>query len=68
MNCIRHPSHRRPPGLNFVAKLLHRHIHWDTETLGCSPSLSSIPTSEQRLLEEALQEVRPRARPWCHFV
>lgn len=43
--------------LNFVAKLLHKHIRWDTETMGCSPSLSSIPTGEQRLLEEALHEV-----------
>lgn len=41
--------------LNFVAKLLHRRIHWDTETLGCVPSLSSIPAMEQRLLTDALQ-------------
>lgn len=41
--------------LNFVAKLLHRRIRWDTETLGCVPSLSSIPAMEQRLLTDAFQ-------------
>ena len=46
--------------LNFVAKLLHRPIHWDTETLGCVPSLSSIPSMEQRLLVDALQVCRRR--------
>ena len=35
-----------------------RHIRWDTETLGCVPSLSSIPALEQRPLVEALAEVR----------
>lgn len=44
--------------LNFVAKLLHRHIRWDTETLGCVPSLSSIPSVEQRLLTDAMQEIK----------
>lgn len=42
---------------NLVAKLLHRPIRWDTETMGCSPSLSSIPVLEQRPVKEALQEV-----------
>lgn len=41
--------------INFVAKLLHKRICWDTETLGCVPSLSSIPSMDQRLLTEALQ-------------
>lgn len=41
--------------LNFIAKLLHRRIRWDTETLGCVPSLSSIPSMEQRLLTDAFQ-------------
>lgn len=41
--------------INFVAKLLHRRIRWDTETLGCVPSLSSIPAYDQRLLTDALQ-------------
>ena len=41
--------------INFVARLLHRHIRWDTETLGCVPSLSSIPTQEQRLVTDAMQ-------------
>lgn len=44
--------------LNFVAKLLHRRIRWDTETLGCVPSLSSIPAMEQRLLTDAFQEIK----------
>jgi len=29
----------------------------DTETIGCDPSLSSIPVGEQRSLDSALQEV-----------
>lgn len=29
----------------------------DTETIGCDPSLSSIPTNEQRTLDTALAEV-----------
>jgi hypothetical protein len=41
--------------INFVARLLHRPIRWDTETLGCVPSLSSIPSMEQRLLTDALE-------------
>ena len=41
--------------INFVARLLHRHIRWDTEPLGCVPSLSSIPSQEQRLLTDAMQ-------------
>ena len=32
--------------------------HRDTETIGCDPSLSSIPTGEQRTLDSALEEVR----------
>jgi hypothetical protein len=44
--------------LNFIAKLLHRRIRWDTETLGCVPSLSSIPSMEQRLLTDAFQEIK----------
>jgi hypothetical protein len=35
-----------------------RHIRWDTETLGCVPSLSSIPAMEQRTLVEAMAEVK----------
>jgi hypothetical protein len=41
--------------VNLVARLLHRPIRWDTESLGCQPSLSSIPVLEQRLLTDALQ-------------
>lgn len=44
--------------LNLVARLLHRRIRWDTETLGCVPSLSSIPAMEQRTLRDALGEIR----------
>ena len=44
--------------LNLVAKLLGRPIRWDTETVGCVPSLSSIPALEQRTLLDALLEVR----------
>lgn len=35
-----------------------RHIRWDTETLGCIPSLSSIPALEQRLLVDSLAEIK----------
>lgn len=41
--------------LNLLARLFHRPIRWDTETLGCVPSLSSIPAMEQRLLTDALE-------------
>ena len=41
--------------INFVAKLLHKNIKWDTESLGCQPSLSSIPAMDQRLFTDALQ-------------
>lgn len=43
--------------LNTLAKLLGHRIRWDTETLGCDPSLSSIPSLEQRTLVDALEEV-----------
>ncbi|KAK9810142.1 hypothetical protein WJX72_005510 [[Myrmecia] bisecta] len=43
--------------VNIVAKLLGHPIHWDTETVGCNPSLSSIPVDEQRSVADALQEV-----------
>ena len=42
---------------NVLAKLLHHPIRWDSETIGCEPSLSSIPAAEQRTLLTALQEV-----------
>jgi hypothetical protein len=44
--------------INLALKLLHRTIRWDTETLGCSPSLSSIPSQEQRSLTDALKEIK----------
>ncbi|KAK9841564.1 hypothetical protein WJX74_007998 [Apatococcus lobatus] len=44
--------------INVIAKLLGHPIQWDTETVGCDPSLSSIPVLEQRLLHDALSEVR----------
>jgi hypothetical protein len=43
--------------VNLVAKLLHHPIHWDTETIGCNPSLSSIAVLDQRTLVDALQEI-----------
>lgn len=44
--------------LNLIARLMGHHIRWDTETLGCDPSLSSIPPGVQRSLVDALREVR----------
>lgn len=52
------PLNQLIKAINLVAKLLHRSIRWDTETLGCMPSLSSIPALEQRPLVEALAEIR----------
>jgi hypothetical protein len=49
-------------GLNYIAKLLGTDIEWDTETIGCKPSLSSIPASEQRKLTDALKEIAT----WLH--
>lgn len=43
--------------VNVVAKLLGHSIRWDTETFGCTPSLSSIPAGDQRRFLDALQEV-----------
>ncbi len=43
--------------VNVVAKLLGQTIRWDTETFGCTPSLSSIPAGDQRRFLDALQEV-----------
>ena len=42
---------------NVIAKLLHHPIQWDSETIGCEPSLSSIPAAEQRTLLTAMQEL-----------
>ena len=42
---------------NVLAKLLHHPIRWDSETVGCEPSLSSIPAAEQRTLLTAMQEL-----------
>ena len=44
--------------LNLVAKILGYDIRWDTETVGCNPSLSSIPSNYQRTLLDALKEIR----------
>jgi hypothetical protein len=44
--------------LNTVAKLLGHHIRWDTETMGCDPSLSSIPSMLQRTFKDALVEIK----------
>lgn len=44
--------------LNVAAKVLGYDIRWDTETVGCDPSLSSIPAQDQRTLIDALKEIR----------
>ena len=51
------PLDRFVAALNAVAKLLRRPFKWDVETLGCSPSLSSIPAGEQREFADAVAEV-----------
>jgi len=51
------PLDRFVAALNAVAKLLRRPFKWDVETLGCSPSLSSIPSDEQREFGDAVAEV-----------
>lgn len=43
--------------VNVVASLLGHPIHWDTETVGCNPSLSSIPVTMQRSFADALAEL-----------
>lgn len=48
--------------LNKIAKMLGSDIQWDSGTIGCKPSLSSIPADEQRSLKDALQEVAT----WVH--
>ena len=47
---------------NDIAKILGTGIEWDSETIGCKPSLSSIPAKEQRLVEDALRELAT----WLH--
>ncbi|KAJ0404860.1 hypothetical protein ATCC90586_007810 [Pythium insidiosum] len=47
---------------NQIAKWLGTNIEWDSQTIGCKPSLSSIPSSEQRPLKEALEELAK----WLH--
>ena len=44
--------------LNYVARTLGYDVRWDTETVGCNPSLSSIPAASQRPLRDALAEVK----------
>ena len=43
--------------VNLVATLLGHPINWDTETVGCEPSLSSIPVAAQRRFAGALAEL-----------
>ena len=43
--------------VNLVATLLGHPIHWDTETVGCEPSLSSIDVTAQRSFADALAEL-----------
>ena len=51
------PLDRFVAALNAVARLLRRPFKWDVETVGCSPSLSSIPAGEQREFADAVAEV-----------
>lgn len=44
--------------MNYVARTLGYDIQWDTETVGCDPSLSSIPADYQRLFVDALTEIK----------
>jgi len=44
--------------LNKLAKQVGWSIRWDTSTIGCVPSLSSLPASEQRTLEDSFQEIK----------
>jgi hypothetical protein len=43
--------------VNLVASLLGHPFHWDTETVGCDPSLSSLPVADQRSFSDALAEL-----------
>lgn len=43
--------------INVVASLLGHPIYWDTETVGCDPSLSSIPVNMQRTFANAVAEL-----------
>lgn len=44
--------------VDWIQKKLGLHIlDWDTETVGCDPSLSSIPADKQRSLQSAFAEV-----------
>lgn len=47
---------------NDIAKILGTDIEWDSETIGCKPSMSSIPAKEQRPLKDALNELSM----WLH--
>eukprot|EP00210_Caulerpa_lentillifera_P004079 g3892.t1 len=43
--------------INLVSKLIGRPFRWDTETIGCDPSASSIKAGDQRLLSDAMEEI-----------
>ncbi|CAK4083898.1 unnamed protein product [Aphanomyces euteiches] len=47
---------------NKIAKILGVDIEWDSKTIGCMPSLSSIPAHSQRPVRDALEEVAA----WLH--
>eukprot|EP01026_Neomeris_dumetosa_P039188 TRINITY_DN320_c0_g1_i5.p1 TRINITY_DN320_c0_g1~~TRINITY_DN320_c0_g1_i5.p1 ORF type:complete len:478 (-),score=57.15 TRINITY_DN320_c0_g1_i5:483-1841(-) len=44
--------------VNIIAKALGHPMHWDTETLGCKPSLSAIPVGDQAYFIDDLREIR----------
>lgn len=48
--------------MNKIAKLFGSKIQWDSQTIGCKPSMSSIPASEQRHVESAIEEIAD----WIH--
>ena len=49
--------------MDIAAMLWGHPIHWDTEAVGCNPSLSSIPVTDQRTFADALLEVKAWLEP-----
>ncbi|GLI64996.1 hypothetical protein VaNZ11_008422, partial [Volvox africanus] len=44
--------------INALARLFGQPpVEWDAETLGCDPSLSSLPVKDQRAFADAMSEV-----------
>ncbi len=51
--------------MNVVAKLLEHPIRWDSETVGCQPSLSSIATTDQRCAPSAMHNMSELCQRVC---